>query len=50
MPRVKQRKLILAVHDEPSPEKEVFINDVADWILARSTEPVQVAEGAKPKL
>ncbi|KAH8719442.1 Alpha/Beta hydrolase protein [Phaeosphaeriaceae sp. PMI808] len=38
------------LHDEPSPHKEVFMEDVADWVLARSTEPVQVGEGSKPKL
>jgi acylglycerol lipase len=43
-------QLTLIVHDEPSPEKEVFITDVANWILARSTEPVQMADAAKPKL
>ena len=42
-------ELTWIVHDEPSPEKEVFIDDVAHWILARSTEPVQ-GDGAKPKL
>lgn len=41
--------LMLAVHDEPSPDREVFMDDVANWILARSVEPVQV-DGAKPKL
>jgi acylglycerol lipase len=40
---------MLSVHDEPSPHKEVFMDDVANWILARSVEPVQV-DGAKPKL
>jgi acylglycerol lipase len=40
----------MIVHDEPSPEKEVFIEDVTNWILARSTEPVHVEGGAKPKL
>jgi acylglycerol lipase len=43
-------QLTLAVHDEPSPDKEVFMEDVANWILARSTEPVQVGDGTKPKL
>jgi acylglycerol lipase len=38
------------LHDEPSPEKEVFIEDVANWILARSIEPVQAGDDAKPKL
>jgi acylglycerol lipase len=41
--------ITLAVHDEPSPDKEVFMDDVANWILARSVEPVQV-DGARPKL
>ena len=41
--------LTLAVHDEPSPDKEAFVDDVANWILARSTEPVG-AEDAKPRL
>jgi acylglycerol lipase len=40
--------LTSAVHDEPSPHKEVFIDDVANWILARSVDPV--VDGAKPKL
>lgn len=40
----------VVVHDEPGSDKDVFIQDAADWILARSTEPVQGAEGAKPKL
>jgi acylglycerol lipase len=42
-------QLTTTVHDEPSPEKEVFIEDVANWILARSIEPVQV-DGTRPKL
>ncbi|KAF1995833.1 alpha/beta-hydrolase [Amniculicola lignicola CBS 123094] len=37
------------LHDEPSPDNLEFMNDVADWILARSVEPVQV-EASKPKL
>lgn len=41
--------LMPPVHDEPGPDKEVFMDDVASWILARSVEPVQV-DGAKPKL
>lgn len=41
--------LTLAVHDEPSPDKEVFMDDTANWILTRSVEPVHT-EGAKPKL
>lgn len=39
--------LMVIVHDEPGRDKDVFIADAAEWILARSTEPVQ---GAKPKL
>lgn len=42
-------ELTLAVHDEPGQDKEVFMEDVAQWILARSTEPVQ-GDGAKSKL
>jgi acylglycerol lipase len=45
-----ESQLTLVVHDEPSPDKEVFMEDVANWILARCTEPVQMTEGAKPKL
>lgn len=41
--------LMLAVHDEPSPDKDVFMDNVADWILARSVEPVQI-DDAKPRL
>jgi acylglycerol lipase len=41
--------LIAIVHDEPSPDKEVFMDDVANWITARSGEAVQV-DGSKPKL
>ncbi|KAF1838536.1 alpha/beta-hydrolase [Decorospora gaudefroyi] len=37
------------LHDEPSPYKETFRDDVANWILARSTEPVE-GDGAKPRL
>jgi len=37
------------LHDEPSPHKEVFMDDVVNWVLARSVEPVQV-DAAKPKL
>lgn len=40
---------MLVVHDEPSPDKEVFMDDVVNWILARSGDSVQV-DGAKPKL
>ena len=35
------------VHDEPSPDKEVFMDDVANWVLARTA--VQV-DASKPKL
>ncbi|KAL5117713.1 hypothetical protein ACEQ8H_004323 [Pleosporales sp. CAS-2024a] len=39
------------LHDEPSPDKEVFMEDVAKWILARSSEEaLQGGDGAKPKL
>jgi acylglycerol lipase len=38
------------MHEEPGQDKDVFIKDVVDWIMARAVEPVQVAEGAKPKL
>lgn len=38
------------LHDEPSPDKEVFFDDVTNWILARSTDAPQVSDGAKPKL
>ena len=48
-PMIATWLLTLQVHDEPSPDKEVFMDDVANWILARSVEPVQV-DGAKPKL
>lgn len=48
-PMMAMSLLMLAVHDEPSPDKEVFMDDVANWILARSVEPVQV-DGAKLKL
>ncbi|KAF2643099.1 alpha/beta-hydrolase [Massarina eburnea CBS 473.64] len=37
------------LHDEPSPDKETFADDVANWILERSTGPVQV-DGSKSKL
>jgi acylglycerol lipase len=39
----------MTVHDEPSPDKEAFVDDVANWILARSTDPVQ-SDGARSKL
>ncbi|KAF2856505.1 alpha/beta-hydrolase [Plenodomus tracheiphilus IPT5] len=37
------------LHDEPGQDKEVFIDDVVNWILARSNEAVQT-DGAKSKL
>jgi acylglycerol lipase len=37
------------LHDEPSPENQEFMDDVANWILARSVDPVQV-DGARSKL
>ncbi|KAL6712642.1 hypothetical protein ACN47E_000519 [Coniothyrium glycines] len=37
------------LHDEPGHDKEVFMDDVANWILKRSTDPVNVID-AKPKL
>ena len=37
------------VHDEPSPENQVFMDDVAEWIFARSVDAVQV-DAAKSKL
>ncbi|KAF2790319.1 alpha/beta-hydrolase [Melanomma pulvis-pyrius CBS 109.77] len=37
------------LHDEPGTEKQEFMDDVANWILTRSVEPVQV-EASKPKL
>jgi acylglycerol lipase len=43
-------RLTLVVHDEPGEDKEVFTNDVANWILARSTAPAQTADSSKPKL
>jgi acylglycerol lipase len=43
-------RLTLVVHDEPGEDKEVFMNDVANWILARSTAPAQTADSSKPKL
>jgi acylglycerol lipase len=42
-------ELTAAVHDEPGSDKEAFRADVANWILARSVEPVQV-DGAKARL
>lgn len=41
--------LTCVVHDEPAPHGEVFVNDVATWILTRSEDPVQV-DGSKSKL
>jgi acylglycerol lipase len=41
-------RLMITVHDEPSPDKETFRDEVANWILARSTEPV--GSDAKPRL
>lgn len=41
--------LTWVVHDEPEAERKVFAQDMVDWMLARSVEPVQ-ADGAKPKL
>lgn len=37
------------LHDEPGQDKEVFVADVAQWIVARSSEPVP-DDGAKSKL
>ena len=42
-------ELTISVHDEPSPDKEAFRDDVASWILARATDSVE-SEGTKPKL
>jgi acylglycerol lipase len=42
-------RLTATVHDEPGSDKEAFRDDVANWILARSVEPVQ-ADGAKARL
>ena len=39
---IRHHILTLIVHDEPSPYKEAFMDDVANWIVARSVE--------KPKL
>jgi acylglycerol lipase len=43
-------RLTLVVHDEPGEDKKVFTNDVANWILARSTAPAQTVDSSKPKL
>jgi hypothetical protein len=37
------------VHDEPEPDRQSFLKDITDWILARSVDPVHAAPG-KPKL
>ncbi|KAF1947203.1 alpha/beta-hydrolase [Clathrospora elynae] len=37
------------LHDEPNPDKETFRDDVVNWILARSTDPIH-NDGTKPKL
>lgn len=37
------------LHDEPSPDKEAFRDDVVNWILARSTDSIGT-DGAKPRL
>ncbi|KAL6151074.1 hypothetical protein ACJQWK_10768 [Exserohilum turcicum] len=37
------------LHDEPSPDKETFCDDVVKWILARCTDR-DGADGAKPRL
>lgn len=41
--------LTLSVHDEPSPDKDVFRDDVVNWVLARVTDPVG-DDSAKPRL
>lgn len=38
---------MITVHEEVGNDKDVFIQDAVDWIMARCTEPV---EGAKAKL
>lgn len=35
------------LHEEPSPDKEAFRDDVVNWILTRSADSI---EGAKPRL
>jgi acylglycerol lipase len=40
--------LTIPVHDEPSPAKEAFRDDVASWILTRCADPV--GDDAKPRL
>ena len=42
-------ELTSTVHDEPGEEKEVFMADAANWILARSTATT-TSEGAMSKL
>ncbi|XP_014561210.1 hypothetical protein COCVIDRAFT_87475 [Bipolaris victoriae FI3] len=37
------------LHEEPSPDKEAFLDDVVNWILARCTDAAG-ADGAKPRL
>ncbi|KAF2703977.1 alpha/beta-hydrolase [Pleomassaria siparia CBS 279.74] len=37
------------LHDEPGEEKKEFMDDVANWILTRSVEPVHT-DASKPKL
>lgn len=37
------------VHDEPEPDRQAFLKDITDWILARSVEPVQT-DSRKSKL
>ncbi|KAF2867096.1 Alpha/Beta hydrolase protein [Massariosphaeria phaeospora] len=37
------------LHDEPAPDNQLFMDDVANWILARSVDPVQV-DSAKSRL
>lgn len=44
---VGRLELISTVHDEPGQDKQVFMDDVAAWVLARS---VDQTEDAKPKL
>ncbi|RYN31175.1 hypothetical protein AA0119_g4827 [Alternaria tenuissima] len=37
------------LHDEPSPDKDAFRDDVVNWILARATDPAG-EDSAKPRL
>lgn len=48
-PGEQSHKLTDSVHDEPSPDKEAFRDDVVKWILARCTDAAGV-DGAKPRL